>query len=59
MKQSTTFKRLMSYPLSQPKPMLKGLALLFIAALASAGSHGLFNTLLMNTSLKGITRATF
>ena len=37
MKQSTTFKRLMSYPLSQPKPMLKGLALLFIAALASAG----------------------
>ncbi len=37
MKQSTTFKRLLSYPLSQPKPMLKGLALLFIAALASAG----------------------
>ncbi|MCE7732749.1 ABC transporter transmembrane domain-containing protein [Vibrio campbellii] len=37
MKQSTTFKGLMSYPLSQPKPMLKGLALLFIAALASAG----------------------
>jgi ATP-binding cassette subfamily C protein/ATP-binding cassette subfamily B multidrug efflux pump len=37
MKQSTTFKRLMSYPLSQPKPMIKGLSLLFIAALASAG----------------------
>ncbi|MBY7700146.1 ABC transporter transmembrane domain-containing protein [Vibrio harveyi] len=37
MKQSTTFKRLLSYPLSQPKPMLKGLVLLFIAALASAG----------------------
>ncbi len=41
MKQSTTFKRLLSYPLSQPKPMLKGLALLFIAALASAGESWL------------------
>ncbi len=36
MKQMSTFKRLLSYPLSQPKPMLKGLALLFIAALANA-----------------------
>ncbi len=36
MKQTSTFKRLLSYPLSQPKPMIKGLALLFIAALASA-----------------------
>lgn len=53
MKQSTTFKRLMSYPLSQPKPMLKGLALLFIAALASAGGPWLIQYFIDEHIAKG------
>ncbi|WP_045411335.1 ABC transporter transmembrane domain-containing protein [Vibrio owensii] len=53
MKQSTTFKRLMSYPLSQPKPMLKGLVLLFIAALASAGGPWLIQYFIDEHIAKG------
>lgn len=53
MKQSTTFKRLMSYPLSQPKPMIKGLSLLFIAALASAGGPWLIQYFIDEHIAKG------
>lgn len=53
MKQTSTFKRLMSYPLSQPKPMIKGLALLFIAALASAGGPWLIQYFIDEHIAKG------
>ncbi|MCF7482831.1 ATP-binding cassette domain-containing protein [Vibrio sp. J1-1] len=53
MKQTSTFKRLLSYPLSQPKPMLKGLGLLFIAALASAGGPWLIQYFIDEHITKG------
>ncbi len=53
MKQTSTFKRLLSYPLSQPKPMLKGLGLLFIAALASAGGPWLIQYFIDEHIAKG------
>ncbi|NMU30521.1 multidrug resistance-like ATP-binding protein MdlB, partial [Vibrio parahaemolyticus] len=53
MNQTSTFKRLMSYPLSQPKPMIKGLALLFIAALASAGGPWLIQYFIDEHIAKG------
>lgn len=53
MNQTSTFKRLMSYPLSQPKPMIKGLALLFIAALASAGGPWLIQHFIDEHIAKG------
>ncbi|EJG2004614.1 ATP-binding cassette domain-containing protein [Vibrio parahaemolyticus] len=53
MKQTSTFKRLLSYPLSQPKPMIKGLALLFIAALASASGPWLIQYFIDEHIAKG------
>ncbi|TOQ82394.1 multidrug resistance-like ATP-binding protein MdlB [Vibrio parahaemolyticus] len=53
MKQTCTFKRLLSYPLSQPKPMIKGLALLFIAALASASGPWLIQYFIDEHIAKG------
>ena len=53
MKQTSTFRRLLSYPLSQPKPMLKGLGLLFIAALASAGGPWLIQYFIDEHIAKG------
>ncbi|EHH1283337.1 ATP-binding cassette domain-containing protein [Vibrio parahaemolyticus] len=53
MKQTRTFKRLLSYPLSQPKPMIKGLALLFIAALASASGPWLIQYFIDEYIAKG------
>ncbi len=53
MKQTGTFKRLLSYPLSQPKPMIKGLALLFIAALASASGPWLIQYFIDEHIAKG------
>ncbi|ODY46614.1 multidrug ABC transporter permease/ATP-binding protein [Vibrio parahaemolyticus] len=53
MKQTRTFKRLLSYPLSQPKPMIKGLALLFIAALASASGPWLIQYFIDEHIAKG------
>ncbi|EGU4188896.1 ATP-binding cassette domain-containing protein [Vibrio parahaemolyticus] len=53
MKQNSTFKRLLSYPLSQPKPMIKGLALLFIAALASASGPWLIQYFIDEHIAKG------
>ncbi|EGQ8506212.1 TPA: ATP-binding cassette domain-containing protein [Vibrio parahaemolyticus] len=53
MKQTSTFKRLLSYPLSQPKPMIKGLALLFIAALASASGPWLIHYFIDEHIAKG------
>ncbi|EIO3706840.1 ATP-binding cassette domain-containing protein [Vibrio parahaemolyticus] len=53
MKQTITFKRLLSYPLSQPKPMIKGLALLFIAALASASGPWLIQYFIDEHIAKG------
>ncbi|WP_045387654.1 ABC transporter transmembrane domain-containing protein [Vibrio rotiferianus] len=52
MKQST-FKRLLSYPLQQPKPMIKGLLLLFIAALANAGGPWLIQYFIDEHITKG------
>ncbi|TNZ07291.1 ABC transporter transmembrane domain-containing protein [Vibrio parahaemolyticus] len=53
MKQTSTFKRLLSYPLSQPKPMIKGLALLFIAALAIASGPWLIQYFIDEHIAKG------
>ncbi|MBM5007920.1 ABC transporter transmembrane domain-containing protein [Vibrio parahaemolyticus] len=53
MKQTSTFKRLLSYPLSQPEPMIKGLALLFIAALASASGPWLIQYFIDEHIAKG------
>ncbi len=53
MKQTSTFKRLLSYPLSQPKPMIKGLALLFVAALASASGPWLIQYFIDEHIAKG------
>ncbi|HCH1566105.1 TPA: ATP-binding cassette domain-containing protein [Vibrio parahaemolyticus] len=53
MKQTSTFKRLLSYPLFQPKPMIKGLALLFIAALASASGPWLIQYFIDEHIAKG------
>ncbi|EJE4695525.1 ATP-binding cassette domain-containing protein [Vibrio parahaemolyticus] len=53
MKQTSTFKRLLSYPLSQPKPMIKGLALLFTAALASASGPWLIQYFIDEHIAKG------
>ncbi|HCH5090728.1 ABC transporter transmembrane domain-containing protein [Vibrio parahaemolyticus] len=53
MKQTSTFKRLLSYPLSQPKPMIKGLTLLFIAALASASGPWLIQYFIDEHIAKG------
>ncbi|MEF1309124.1 ABC transporter transmembrane domain-containing protein [Vibrio mytili] len=53
MKQSSTFKRLLSYPLSQPKPMFKGFCLLFIAALASASGPWLIQYFIDEHIAKG------
>ncbi|RIZ50972.1 ABC transporter transmembrane domain-containing protein [Vibrio sp. PID23_8] len=53
MKQSTIFKRLLSYPLSQPKPMIQGLALLFIAAIANAGGPWLIQYFIDEHITKG------
>ncbi|WP_281516683.1 ABC transporter transmembrane domain-containing protein [Vibrio parahaemolyticus] len=53
MKQTSTFKRLLSYPLSQPKPMIKGLVLLFIAALASASGPWLIQYFIDEHIAKG------
>ncbi|HCG7093344.1 TPA: ATP-binding cassette domain-containing protein [Vibrio parahaemolyticus] len=53
MKQTSTFKRLLSYPLSQPKPIIKGLALLFIAALASASGPWLIQYFIDEHIAKG------
>lgn len=53
MKQTSTFKRLLSYPSSQPKPMIKGLALLFIAALASASGPWLIQYFIDEHIAKG------
>ncbi|PIB16945.1 ABC transporter transmembrane domain-containing protein [Vibrio rotiferianus] len=52
MKQST-FKRLLSYPLQQPNPMIKGLLLLFIAALANAGGPWLIQYFIDEHITKG------
>ncbi|BCN24000.1 ABC transporter transmembrane domain-containing protein [Vibrio alfacsensis] len=53
MKQSALFKRLLSYPLSQPKPMLIGLGLLFIAAVANAGGPWLIQYFIDEHITKG------
>lgn len=53
MKQSQGLKRLLSYPMSQPKPMLKGLSFLFIAALASAGGPWLIQYFIDEHIAKG------
>ncbi|MDF2154646.1 ABC transporter transmembrane domain-containing protein [Vibrio sp. CAU 1672] len=53
MMQQSTFRRLLSYPLAQPKPMIKGLILLFIAALANAGGPWLIQYFIDEHIAKG------
>ncbi len=49
----TTIKRLFTYPLAQPKPMLIGLGFLFIAAIANAGGPWLIQHFIDEHITKG------